>query len=547
MPDEVLSALLRAYLTPSTPLGPSDAGQIKDVEVAAKLFDFHNKSFHTLLRRELSVLIGRRGSGKTALLNSYKYRPYLDRHAKPAAVGTMSDFRSYDMVIDVLTYKQFDDMQKVVRGDQGQFRPIEAIVDDWQTFVTDYFFAKLVDEEMTEGRNTEPIKRLNHYLHQDQDDYKRKIREMVWGVSLLDRVKSFLHIHTGDHAKMNCEDALALAATYLHDTKRRVLLICDSMDEYNVGDRGFDRTLGALIRFISQFNSRQDRVRIKLGLPAEIFPEVSRASANALKDLGDVDQVTWTAGELAQIAAHRFRLFLELYDVDEFVRVADLDVDQRTDVRVFWNHFFPPTVKNRYAVEEEPLTYIFRHTQLLPRQFLMTLQKVITKSHVETGSYRRFDAQFVSEAVESTEPLIASEILQAFGHVYPAAEALCKPIFANFPTVFSYDELEDRWRKVGRAVARRHAPKVLPDFDMPEFGEMLVRMGIVGVGHDETDRYHEGHFGYDSIAPMNIGQGHALCLHPIFSRHFNAAGNHKAKAVIPKGISRLRWGADGHE
>ena len=545
MMKEPLSALLRSYVTPSTPLGPSDAGQIKDVEVAAKLFDVHTKSFHTLLRRELSVLIGRRGSGKTALLNSYKYRPYLDQRVKPTTVGSTSDFRLYDLVIDVLTYRQFDDMQRMIRGAEGQFRPIEAIVDDWHNLVTDYFFAKLVDEEMSEGRHTEAIKRLNRYLHQDEDDHKSTIRKMVWGESLIDRVKNFFHIHAGTHGRLNSEDALAVAVTYLEDTKRRVLLLCDSMDEYNIGDRAFDRTLGALIRFISQFNARQDRVRIKLGLPAEIFPEVSRASANALKDLGDVEQVVWTAGELAQIAAHRYRLFLELYEVDEFVRVADLDLDHRNDVKEFWGNFFPAGVSNRHESQEDPLTYILRHTQLLPRQFLMTLQKVITKSQLETGSYRRFDEACILDAIESTEPLIADEILQAFGHVYPAADKLCKPVFANFPTTFSYDALENRWRRVGRAAARRHTDAVPSDFDMPEFAEMVVRMGIVGVGNDETDRYHEAHFGYDSIAPINIGEGHDLCLHPIFSRHFNASKSDKGKAVIPKGVSRLPWHSDG--
>jgi|GEM_PF-2429776 len=535
---------LRGYVTRSAPLGPNDAGRIVDVEVAAKLFDVHNKSFHTLLRRELSVLIGRRGSGKTALLNSYKYRPFLDRASKPAAVVTTSDFRSYDIVIDVLTYKQFDDMQRMVRGDTGQFRPVEAIVDDWENLVTDYFFAKFIELEITEGRHTESVKRINHYLHQDVDDYKRRIREMVWGPSLPERIKDWFQAHAGTHSKMNRADAIGVIADYLRETKRRVLLICDSMDEYNIGDKWFDRTLGALIRFISQFNARQDRVQVKLGLPSEIYPEVSRASANALKDLGDVDQVTWTALELAQIAAHRFRLFLELYEPDEFVRFAELNINDRTDVRRFWSLLFPATIKNRFDVDEEPLTYILRHTQLLPRQFLMILHKMITRCHTDTGTYRSLGEAFIRDAIEDTEPLIASEIFQAFEHVYPVAEKLCKPVFANFSTVFSYDELEDRWRKLGRAVAARHAPHVTPEFDMPEFAEMVIRMGIIGVGHDETERYYEGHFGYDSLTPMNIGQGHALCLHPIFSRHFNASGNAKRKAVIAKGVSQVRWRAN---
>src|SRR5437016_2691581 len=105
-----LDSRLRKYVTPQAPLGPSDAGTIKDTEVAARLFDPHNKSFNSLLRKDLSVVIGRRGSGKTALLNSYRYRPYLI--GKSASRSVSSDFKAYDIVIDICTYKKFQEMQR---------------------------------------------------------------------------------------------------------------------------------------------------------------------------------------------------------------------------------------------------------------------------------------------------------------------------------------------------------------------------------------------------------------------------------------------------
>jgi hypothetical protein len=201
-------------------------------------------------------------------------------------------------------------------------------------------------------------------------------------------------------------------------------------------------------------------------------------------------------------------------------------------VRAFWSRFFQAPQKNGFDANEDAMTYVLRHTQLLPRQFLMILQQIITRSHKLTGGYREFKARAVTEAIVAMEPRIATEILRAFAHVYPKAEQLCKPVFANFPTVFSYEELEDKWRKKGRAVARATAP----EFDTPQFCEMLVRMGIIGIARVETDRYYEGEFGYDSLDPTNIGDGHELCLHPIFSKKFNAAGNEKRKAIIPKGI-----------
>ena len=533
MDKSSLAHRLRQYLTPTFPLGPSDAAEIKDIEVAAKLFDPHNDSFNTLLRKDLSVLIGRRGSGKTALLNSYRYRRYLDKYFKPNPRSAASDYRAYDFVIPIETYKHFDDMQHAVVRDANGFRPIEAIVEDWASVVTDYFFARLVAEELEAERITDAIGRLRSYLYQDEDDFKRRIREQIWGTKLLHILKRMVQreSHQGDD-RLNREDALALAVEHLTVTKRRALIVFDSMDEYDIGNEAFNRTLAALIRFISNFNARQDQIRIKLVLPSEIFPEINRASANPLKDLVSVDQLSWEATELEQIAAHRFRLFLELYDPEYAIELSDLDLNKRHIVRAFWSRFFQKPHKNIYDVPEDGMTYVLRHTQLLPRQFLMILQEIIVRSHRKTGGYREFKNSAIAGAIDAMEPQIGMEILGAFSHIYPKAEDFCKPVFANFPTVFSYEELEDKWRKKGRPVAR----VLSPEFDTPQFCEMLVRMGIIGISRVETDRYFEGQFGYDSKDPTNIGDGHALCLHPIFSKKFNAAGNEQRKAIIPKGI-----------
>lgn len=530
--NEGLADRLRHYLTPESPLGPSDAAEIHDVEVAARLFDPHNESFNTLLRRDLSVLIGRRGSGKTALLNSYRYRPFLDQYFKPH-LRLASDYRSYETVTGIEAYKHFDDMQKLVVRDIAVFRPVEAIVDDWASIVTDYFFARLVSAEIDADRNTDAIDRLRAYLHQDEDDFKLHVRETVWGVKLFDRLRNLVRrAPASPEIRLSRDDALALAVEHLTQTDSRALIVFDSMDEYDIRNSTFNRTLAALLRFISQFNSRQDYIKIKLVLPSEIFPEINRASANPLKDFVNVDQLTWAPTELEQIAAHRYRLFLDMHDHDHAVELSELDLSKRHTPHAFWARFLPHSHVNGYGVAEDPLTYVLRHTQLLPRQFLMIMQRIIVKSYAATGGYREFKAAAITEAIDAIEPRIANEVLRAFSHVYPIAEELCKPVFANFPNVFTYEQLEDKWRKKGRPVAQVLAP----EFDTPQFTEMLIRMGIIGVGHDETERYHEGQFGYDSLDPINIGEGQPLCLHPIFSKRFNAIGNPRGKAVLPKGI-----------
>lgn len=524
---------LRSYLKPTAPLGPSDAAQITDVEVAARLFDPHNKSFNSLLRRDLSVVIGRRGSGKTALLNSYKYRPYLV-HLDRTTQAPGFDLNEYQIVIEIVAHKQFMQMQKIVAEDPRVSTPVEEIVDRWNGLILDYFFAQLLLQECPDEICPGELADVQRYLFQDDNGYQEEVRRMVWGPPLLGFLRNLIHReHKPKRTPLTQDGALAAAVSFLKSTHRRAVMIFDSMDEYDITNPVLNRTVGALLRFIAHFNARQDRIKIKLCLPSEIFPEIQRASANPLKDLVSVDQVHWSAMELAQIAAYRYRLFLSLYDPAMADKTARFNLNKREGVKQFWSSFFEDSHTNKYGNREEPLTYILRHTQLLPRQALMLIQKIIVLSADRTGGFRYFSSDCISAAVENVEPLIASEILRAFEQTYPIAEALGKAIFVNFPTVFNYDQLEDRWRKKGRRLLREHAGS----FDIAEFGEMLVRIGIVGLLQEEKDLYFETRFGYDSLAPPNIGEGHELCLHPIFSRHFNAAPNKSGKVILPLGVS----------
>lgn len=521
---------IRQYVTKDAPLGPSDAARITDTEVAAHLFDPHNQSFNSLLRKDLSVVIGRRGSGKTALLNSYKYVPYLGKIA-PKKFG--SDFRAYGIVIEISAYKKFQEMQRRVVRD-GAFRPIEAVVDDWEKLIVDYFLATLVSVSGKLAKEDPNLLGIQKYLRQDQTDDENGLRQDVWGKKLWSMVRGLWNSEDKDSTDyLSREDVLDIASNYLLSRKTKAVIIFDSMDEYPIGNASFDRTIGALVRFITHFNTRYDQIKIKLGLPSEIFPEVQKSSGNPLKDLVSFDQVQWTAMELMQIAAYRYRLFLSLYDPEFGDELRDLNLNKRDEVHQFWTRFFPEKQKNRYEVNEDAMTYVMRHTQLLPRQFLMILHAIVVSSHRLTGGYRQFHAEQVRKSIEEMEPIIAGEIFGAFKHVYPFAEVIGRAVFGNLPTVFSYDKLEDHWRKRGRHLML----KVNSDFEMVHFCEMLIRMGILGLVSDETELYFNAKFGYGSLMPFNIGRGNQLCLHPIFSKYFNASGNEKRKPISPQGVT----------
>jgi hypothetical protein len=274
-------------------------------------------------------------------------------------------------------------------------------------------------------------------------------------------------------------------------------------------------------------------MRLKVAFPSEIFPEIQRGSANPLKDFPTHAQLSWTAMELAQIAAFRYKIFLEHFSPEVFRDISDIDITQRDGAHRFWNTFFSEEQTNRYKQNESALIYMMRHTQLLPRQLFRIMEKVIISSHSRTGRYKLLTKSAVSDAVENMETVIAGEIFSAYINIYPKAEFFGKSIFGRFPTVFSYNELEDRWRKIGRTLNETW----VSEFELYHLTEMLLRMGILGEVKLETDKYIETVFSYNMLMPLPLGDKAMLAIHPIFSRYFACSENKQGKAILPQGAS----------
>ena len=246
------------------------------------------------------------------------------------------------------------------------------------------------------------------------------------------------------------------------------------------------------------------------------------------------DHVFWSATELLQLAAHRYRLFLKLYDVDGFRRVEYLDFNKSKDLKQFWSNLFKQDIQNKYGTNESVLTYILRHTQLLPRQFLVILDRLIVASHQETGGYRELKSDLAVWAIQKHEESVATEIFTAYYYIYPSSESLARDLLSNFPSTFTYDELEHKWKTAGKPLDYHRAHAGHQGFG--DMLEMLLRIGIVGVCRNETERYIEGEFSYNKLIAPNIGQGNKLCVHPIFSKHFSCADSYSRKAVLPSGV-----------
>jgi hypothetical protein len=175
------------------------------------------------------------------------------------------------------------------------------------------------------------------------------------------------------------------------------------------------------------------------------------------------------------------------------------------------------------------MSYILRHTQLLPRHFLMLLNSIF--KGLDSGSGSKpfpISEQKIINGIRKVEEFIVSEIFVAFKLIHPTAEATCKRCLPELGHKFSVGELHQ--------IFTRHGKAVFGGEGMFDFQRMLIEIGALGrvIPGKETDVYIKGNFEYTVAHELTISHDDQLCIHPLFSGIFSNGGR-KDRPVYPYG------------
>jgi hypothetical protein len=277
-------------------------------------------------------------------------------------------------------------------------------------------------------------------------------------------------------------------------------------------------------------NKPRDVVDVRFCLPAEIYRRFIKISSNPNKDFRRALKLQWTAGELILIGAQRLMFYLALYYQDFLKSILPLDFTRRADALKLFNAVLPERITNQSGFQEETISYILRHTQLLPRHFLMLLNSIFKTTVNGTQKLAPFPIaeQRIIDGIRHVEEFMIGEIFVAFKPTYPTAEETCKRCLPELGHKFTMGDLH--------RVFTRHGKAVFGSDDLIEFQRMLVEIGAIGrvIKGRETDLYIKGSFEYIVSHELALGQDDELCVHPLFSGIYRGSGQ-KDRPVYPYG------------
>lgn len=505
------SETLRLYIKHAAPFGPIDAGLIKQehTQVLRSLFDPQNKIFNAL-KSNPSLIIGRRGSGKTAYLHSI----------------FLGD--EFGIVHEVKASKTFSQVVDAIEKGTPSAVLTETVAELWDEL---FHFALLSEVAARYRDDRRELRLLDDYIAKHNLRDPERVDSLLWSIvrTLRNRPGGHLIGAIADVVKeitgIDYEAANSIALEVLEEHNEHAIVLLDTLEQYPTNAQSVANALSGLLKCIGQFNERNDRLSVRLCLPAELYHIFLDLSSNPLKDFTNSVTLHWVAGELLGIASRRLRLYLNLHFPDQ---AGSRKLETRGEVQGLLHQFLPIQVTNGLGSPEDSIAYILRHTQLQPRHLLMYLNSIFEKQQKrDRSAYPSISPDAVRLGISDVEHRLCQEVFSGYQALYPSARLTCEACIPNLPLVFSNGHLHRVFNRDGR--------KASGFVDYWDFRRLLIETGIVGRVIGETDRYVIGRFEYTEPHKLVVSTDDKLCLHPVFAEVFHFRKDPLSKAIYPYG------------
>jgi hypothetical protein len=493
------------------------------------LFDGHSVRLYETPGQRPSIIIGRRGSGKSTYLNYVAQK----RNVIPIKI------RIWDF-LDVVEGKV-----KTIIDKQDRISA-EQVGDIWKLVLLTVTCTAIKPHIEEEGLLAEYLKALPL-----KGIFKSSALSLT--KSLLGKIqKRYLDsdeefdittaINAISNMDTNLDDLEEAVSETMKATQSTAVVMMDNPERYVPEDTTLDalamrsmdnsrqRTIAGLLNLLSRVNKGKIGFQARLCMPSEQVFYMRECSDAIKKDFSVAHLLQWTSGDLLSMAAHRYMIFLstheEYRDEDSFEKMLAMKIYNREGALAFWRFVLVGSVENDRGRTEEPLTYLVRHTQLLPRQLIDYLNAMISMA-IDDGrsNLTHLDAQYVKKAVGNREWENAAEIVSSYTYCYPEAKEMFGRVLPKLPLVVSAKDIKDKYYLSAGVKGLLHEFSSFPQVSVTKdrFLRFLIEVGCYGriKSQSEPSPGNEGYivaeYEYTIPGSLGVSDDDMLAMHPIFS------------------------------
>ncbi len=387
------------------------------------------ESFNVTLSNNFRIIIGRRGSGKSALVK------ILENHI----------FFKYAIKINPHELRQF-----AIISSKGSASPLS--VDEYVAIIKDYFNLQIL---FLVEANYDAAKFVRNYLK-----YTYEIKENI--TEILPAWRKWLKSQT------NSLNVLSNAASGLADpfinklitskkeaydeaqkllNNNNIVILIDNPEDFVLDLPGSKNIFQAMIYASATYQPKIARVVVKCFIPTEIFGYISKNAVNWGKVKERLHSLSWKPEELLTLVAKRIRLYklaagLIENNITNIGELTDFAIAKKE-----WETLFIKKVKNSvFSLHEHSFQYLIRHTQLIPRQIIRYGNAIIkdyTKNECCDNTLSNCYKSPISEkhiiiGINKAEFDNAKDALNSFSAVYDSLEEFCQDYLSKLQYKMSY-------------------------------------------------------------------------------------------------------------
>jgi hypothetical protein len=316
--------------------------------------------------------------------------------------------------------------------------------------------------------------------------------------------------------------------------ERPVIIAIDTLERYDRSDEHLMNALAGLIRCAAEFNGlyAEIGIHLKVFMSGEVFPHLKEVGLqNTLKDVKHPVYLLWRPRDLLRLICWRFYRYLKANNQLDEASKGEIDwTNPGVVMQKMWRPYFGSYVTNGRGLREQTFTYVLRHTQLRPRQLILVCN-AIAQNAIEEGRFPHASETDIRVAVRHAEGELAAEIINSFTTIYPKVEEIVNALL-NIPMVFSGNELDRRAYQSKRAwPGGSYSPAA--------FHQLVAELGVVGRVTRSNDEhgYIDADFEYSLMDRLRVTEQDQCVIHPMFYSRLNVRIDRDTR-IMPFSTSR---------
>lgn len=513
--------LFKGNLFPEKIFGDADAKNEWNID-SFKSFDtfVHTESYESFKDCSALFLLGRRGTGKTAMIRM------LDYEIKNSKTN------AYNYSGIVLQEEIFPKLTRALRGEafvqltKDEIRDI--VKDKWNWIIYTTAMVAVCSKEYKNGDESEEIKLIHKFLKAQnllpsesdifsESPLKKALTTLEDELTNIDynplKVSMAIVKVTRRLVTTTYKNAFNSLVRYLVKNNKKVIILIDSKETYQYNDSISDSVTSALMECVLDSYSQSSRTNIysKVAFPSEMYPHFT--PENKGKTLGKTHFIMWRYNDIINLIAKRYyKIMKERNELSNGHRYSDFESFEKA--KAFLTKYFPPQIKTYSNLDFDTIAYIIGHSQKKPRQLIQLFNIILSLAKKNKISIRNLTEDCIREGTNIKLEILTEEALDIYSRIFPSADEIIRKTFKNSKNILMLKDLHIKLQESSGLLARGSLDRELAE-------RLFLECGLIGIVKNET-KYRENktiitaQFEYQVKDIIAITNNDNLVIHPMF-------------------------------